>query len=170
MSVPKGYNTIIYSLKEHNCDGTAETAINTGLYLLDTTRYPQGWQIFFDFTIGENNVSNGSYLRCRTSKSPYVGFTLRRDGGNANNMGYQLNSAVGTMRAIAGSRHAAVITNDGSKLTLNVDGVDIRTINYSTPIISPLVVGGELSDDTTQEWKTDTFGKIYVHSLIITLL
>lgn len=168
---PVSAGNTIYSLRDYTCDGTAATAINTGLYLFDQTAYPNGWMISFDFTIGENNVGNGSYLRCRNAASPYPGFTLRRLNGNASQMQAQVNSFSTGISAAAGTRHQVSITNDLSKVTMIFDDTTIGT-RQSTPtnVISPLVIGGELSNDTTQAWNTSRFGKIYIHSLIIKAL
>lgn len=168
---PVSTGNTIYSLRDYTCDGTAATAINTGIYLFDQTVYPTGWMISFDLTIGENNVGNGSYLRCRNSASPYPGIALRRDSNNANNLQGQVNSTNKTISAAAGTRHQVSITNDLSFVTLIFDGTTTG-IRQGTPanVISPLVIGGELSNDTTQEWNTSRFGKIYIHSLIIKAL
>lgn len=168
---PTSTGNTIYSLRDYTCDGTAATAINTGIYLFDQTVYPTGWMISFDLTIGENNVGNGSYLRCRNSASPYPGIALRRDSNNANNLQGQVNSANKTISATAGTRHQVSITNDLSHVTLIFDGTTTGIILQTpTNVISPLVIGGELSNDTTQEWNTSRFGKIYIHSLIIKAL
>ena len=168
---PAGTGGTIYSLSDYTCDGTAATAINTGIYLFDQTVYPTGWVISFDFTIGENNVGNGSYLRCRNSASPYPGIALRRENGNANNLQGQINSSSKTTSAVAGTRHQAMFVNDLTKVYLYLDG-GATSLSQQTPtnVISPLVIGGELSNDTTQAWNTSRFGKIYIHSLIIKAL
>lgn len=168
---PVSAGNTIYSLRDYTCDGTAATAINTGIYLFDQTVYPTGWVLQFDFTVGENNVAQGSYLRCRNSASPYPGFGLRRNNSNASQMQAQINSSSKLISAAAGTRHQVSITNDLSKVTLIFDDTTIGT-RQSTPtnVISPLVIGGELSNDTTQAWNTSRFGKIYIHSLIIKAL
>lgn len=161
----------IYSLRDYTCDGTAATAINTGIYLFDQTVYPKGWMISFDLTIGENNVAQGCYLRCRNAASPYPGFGLRRNYDSASQAQAQVNNVSKLISAAAGTRHQVSITNDLSYVTLIFDGTTTG-IRLKTPtnVISPLVIGGELSNDTTQEWNTSRFGKIYIHSLIIKAL
>lgn len=168
---PASTDGTIYSLRDYTCDGTAATAINTGRYLFDQTMYPTGWVLEFDFTVGENNVAQGSYLRCRNSASPFPGFGLRRNNSNASQMQAQVNSSSKLISAAAGTRHTVTITNDLTNVVMDIDnGSD--SISQSTPanVISPLVIGGELSNDTTQAWNTSRFGKIYIHSLIIKAL
>ena len=168
---PAGTGGTIYSLRDYTCDGTAATAINTGIYLFDQTVYPTGWVLQFDFTVGENNVAQGSYLRCRNSASPYPGFGLRRNNSDASQAQAQVNSSSKLISAAAGTRHQVSITNDLSNVIMVLDGTT-EGIKVATPTnaISPLVIGGELSNDTTQAWNTSRFGKIYVHSLIIKAL
>lgn len=168
---PTSVGNTIYSLRDYTCDGTAATAINTGIYLFDQTVYPTGWVLQFDFTVGENNVAQGSYLRCRNSASPYPGFGLRRNNSNASQAQAQVNSSSKLISAAAGTRHQVSITNDLSNVIMILDGTTER-IKVATPtnVISPLVIGGELSNDTTQAWNTSRFGKIYIHSLIIKAL
>lgn len=166
-----GGGNVIYQLYDYNCDGTQETAINTGIYLFDRTQYPTGWTIEFDFTIGQNNVSNGSYLRCRTATSPYPGITVRRWGNNANSMEGQVGSGKSNVNAPAGSRQKVVVTNDLTNVQMKLNE-ESQAISQSTPssVASPLVIGGELSNDTTQTWNSSRFGIIYIHSLIIRAL
>lgn len=168
---PASTDGTIYSLRDYTCDGTAATAINTGRYLFDQTMYPTGWMISFDFTVGENNVAQGSYLRCRNAASPYPGFGLRSNYNNVSQMQAQINGSSKLISAAAGTRHTVTIINNLTNVVMSIDnGSD--SISQSTPtnVISPLVIGGELSNDTTQTWNTSRFGKIYIHSLIIKAL
>lgn len=166
--VTPGGNTI-YMLKDYTCDGTAATAINTGLYLFDSSVYSTGWIMYSDFTIGENNVGNGSYLRCRNSASPYPGIAVRRNNSNANQMQAQLNSKSNNVSASSGTRHNLIVTNDLTtwKMVIN-DSINIS--DSPSTVISPFVIGGELSNDTTQEWNSSRFSKIYIHTLIVRAL
>ena len=161
----------IFSLRDYTCDGTEATAINTGVYLFDTSLYPNGWVLQFDFTVGENNVALGSYLRCRNSANPYPGFGLRRNNNNASQAQAQVNNSSQVISAAAGTRHNVIITNDLTNIIMYLDG-NSTYISQQTPanVISPLVIGGELSNDSTQVWNTSRFGKIYIHSLLITAL
>jgi hypothetical protein len=167
---PASTDGTIYSLRDYTCDGTPATAINTGKYLFDQTMYPTGWTISFDFTVGENNVGNGSYLRCRNSTSPYPGIALRRNYSDASQMQAQVNSSSKNISAAAGTRHTVTITNDLTNVVMELDGTDSISQPTPTNVISPLVIGGELSNDTTQAWNGSRFGKIYIHSLIIKAL
>lgn len=168
---PTSVGNTIYSLRDYTCDGTAATAINTGIYLFDQTVYPTGWVLQFDFTVGENNVAQGGYLRCRNSTSPYPGFGLRRNNSSASQAQAQVNDFSKLISAAAGTRHQVSITNDLSNVIMILDGTT-EGIKVATPtnVISPLVIGGELSNDTTQGWNNSRFGKIYIHSLIIKAL
>lgn len=168
MSAPKvgGDSNIIYELYNHTCDGTAATAINTGIYLFDTTLYPNGWDIYFDFTIIEHINDQESYLRCRNANQPWNGFTIRQYN-STDYIRIQSDSASSTqISASEGTRHIVTIENTSKRVKINADNYKIES-GIST-IISPLVIGGELSNDTTQTWNTTRFSKIIIHSLIIT--
>lgn len=164
-------SNIIYQLYNYTCDGTAATAINTGIYLFDTTLYPNGWDIYFDFTIGENNVGNASFLRCRNATSPYNGFTARRHNNSADQMQVQANSSSKNIKysPLAGTRVLITIENPSAvgKYKVLINGGNAMEVANDS-IVSPLVIGGELSNDTTQVWNPDRFAKITIHSLVIT--
>ena len=165
-------SNIIYQLYNYTCDGTAATAINTGIYLFDTTLYPNGWDIYFEFTVNDWGSNYASFLRCRNSAYPNHGFTVRRDYG-ASRVQIQSNSSASTVATSAGTRLIATIekpTSDNKlKLTLcEYGGSPVIAASTVSSVVSPLVIGGELSDDTTQAWKTDRFSNITIHTLVIT--
>ena len=163
---------LIYSLYNYTCDGTAATAINTGLYLFDSSLYPTGWDIYFDFTVESGNQDNASFLRCRNAAQPWNGFTVRRRSGNENQMHVQLDSDYKNISktSLPGTRFIVTIEKPYSNTTntrILIDGANEmkRTVGS---VVSPLVIGGELADDTTQEWNPERFSYITIHSLIIT--
>ena len=161
----KSSNNILFKLQNYQCNGTSATAINTGLYLFDTNTYPNGWEIDFDFTISSGNVSQASYIRCRNATSPYNGFCARRMGSSANDLQLQLDSFSQVLSGRGNTRHVIHITSDLINCTMVGDGVEVKQALSS--VISPLVIGGELSDDTTQTWNASRYCKIYIHSLIV---
>ena len=165
-------SNIIYQLYNHTCDGTAATAINTGIYLFDTTLYPNGWDITFDFTVNQFVNSTESYLRCRNSTSPNNGFSVRRDR-NYSTIQAQSNGTTKSMNILTGTRLIATVEKPTSDNKLKVTvgeygGSPVIAETNVLSVVSPLVIGGELSNDTTQAWNPDRFSKITVHSLIIT--
>lgn len=158
---------LIYKLKNHVCDGTAATAINTGIYLFDQSLYPYGWDIYLDFTIGSNNGGQASFVRCRDAETPYNGFTFRRDWNSPNKMQVQVNnkSIDISKTSLPGTRFTATIEKPTSagKLQIKVDNNTIYdTVKAAT---FPLVIGGELSDLTS--WNTTRFSKCTINSLRI---
>lgn len=168
MSAPGGggSDNIIYELYNYTCDGTAATAINTGIYLFDTTLYPNGWDIYFDFTIVQYVSKQESYLRCRNALSPYPGFSVRRDQTNTN-VQIQSNSTSAVVSSVpAGTRLVATIEKTSNKLKVTIGNKSVESSLSS--VNSPLVIGGELSNDTTQAWNNTRFSKIIVHSLVVT--
>ena len=167
-ATPKKDGETIYKLENYQCDGTAATAINTGLYLFDASAYPNGWSIEFDFTIGDGNGGNASYLRCRNAASPYNGFCLRRNYGNANQTQCQVFGGSALYNSTSGTRHSALIEKYGTKCSMGYDNEKELSSNLAS-VVAPLVIGGEF-DDTTQQWNTSRFSKIYIHSLIIKAL
>jgi hypothetical protein len=161
-----GDSNIIYELYNYTCDGTAATAINTGIYLFDTTLYPKGWDIYFDFTIIEHINDQESYLRCRNADQPWNGFTIRQYN-KMDSIRIQSNSSSNSVnKASAGTRWLSTIKKEKGQLIVTIDDKTARA-NVAA-VISPLVIGGELSNDTTQTWNTDRFSKIIIHSLIVT--
>jgi len=166
-------SNVIYKLENYTCDGTAATAINTGLYLFDTSRYPNGWDLYFDFTVNSGNGGNASFLRCRNAATPYNGFTIRRGAtdSTANNLCPQINATFKNIvkNPLAGTRFIITIETpyQSTKTRLLTDGSNEINVNIPTSVISPLVIGGELADDTTQEWNPERFSYITIHSLII---
>lgn len=171
MSAPKKDDSVIYKLQNYVCDGTANTAINTGLYLFDSSLYPTGWDIYFDFTVESGNQENASFLRCRNSAQPYNGFTVRRYSNNADSLHIQVNSKQSTIRKypLSGTRFIITVENPSSsgKYKMLVDGGNALEDSVLS-CISPLVIGGELSNDITQTWNNNRFAKITIHSLVIT--
>lgn len=168
MSAPRGggSSNIIYELYNYTCDGTAATAINTGIYLFNTTLYPNGWDIYFDFTIVEHINSQESYLRCRNAAKPWNGFTIRQENAT-NSVQMQSNSkSASVSNAPAGTRLVATVEKTSNKLKVTIGNTS--TESSLTSVNSPLVIGGELSNDSTQAWNTTRFSKIIVHSLVIT--
>ena len=165
-------SNIIYELYNHTCDGTAATAINTGIYLFDTTLYPNGWNIYFEFTVNQFSKDQESYLRCRNAKSPWNGFNVRRESSKSN-IQIQSNSNAAIITTSTGTRLVATVEKPtaDNKLKVTVGeygGSPVYTESTVAPVVSPLVMGGELSNDTTQSWNTNRFSKITIHSLIIT--
>lgn len=157
---------LIYKLENHVCDGTAATAINTGIYLFDQTLYPLGWDIYIDFTVGANNVSQGSFIRCRDANTPYNGFTFRRSSSGPNQLQVQVNSKSSGINktTLAGTRFIATIENPTSAGNVKIV-IDNTTTVQDTPkaVPSPLVIGGEL--DASLAWKSDRFGICTINSL-----
>lgn len=177
MSAPAGSgpSNIIYELYNHTCDGTAATAINTGIYLFDATAYPDGWTIELEFSFTQY-VSLGSVLRCRNAASPYNGFSVRDQSANANALQVQINSVNFTIARTIGDRLSVTfdyspptctatarnITTSGATSTTN-DNMSGKTVN------PPLLIGGENNDDSASfTWKSGRFGKCTIHSLVIT--
>lgn len=71
-----GDPSVIYELYNYVCDGTAATAIDTGIKLFDTTAFPKGFIIEMTAT-SSTYTSLGSMLRCRSTNSPYPGISVR---------------------------------------------------------------------------------------------
>lgn len=157
---------IIYELYNYTCDGTAATAINTGIYLFNTTLYPNGWDIYFDFTIVQHINSQESYLRCRDASYPYNGFTIRRDNTKNEVQMQTIGRSASVTNVPANTRLVATVEKTKSKLKVTIG--NISTESSLAPVVGPLLIGGELSNDTTQTWNTTRFSKIIVHSLVIT--
>lgn len=171
MSAPKKDDSIIYRLENYVCDGTANTAINTGIYLFDTNLYPNGFSLYFDFTVDNTNVSLASYLRCRNATQPYNGFTVRRRRDNANETHIQLNNLEFYIHTSNQSRHIVTIEKQpiSNKYIMQLDG-GYTMEQKVTNVVSPLVIGGELLNDTTQQWNNTRFAKCNIYSLVITKL
>ena len=172
MSAQKKDDSIIYRLQNYVCDGTVNTAINTGIYLFDTTLYPNGFHLYLDITMNDGNVVNGSFVRCRNSTSPYNGLSIRChfDSHNKPVFNLQLNSSSYNLSSTIVRTVVEIIktTSDG-KIVLFADGVQRITANIAA-VNSPLVIGGELPNDITQQWNPSRFGKCTIHSLLITKL
>lgn len=165
-------DNIIYQLYNYTCDGTAATAINTGIYLFDTTLYPNGWDLYCEFTVNAFKKDQESYLRCRNANSPWNGFNVRRESSKSN-VQIQSNSDATSITTSTRTRLIATVEKPTADNKLKVTvceygGSPVYAESTVASVVSPLVIGGELSNDTTQTWNTNRFSNITIHSLVIT--
>ena len=163
-------SNIIYELYNHTCDGTVATAINTGIYLFDTTLYPNGWTIELEFSFTAH-VSQGSVIRCRNASSPYNGINVRNTQ-NSGLMEAQINGGAVQSTYVMGSRETVLFDYDVAtnicSVRLNMGNTTSQSMSGKT-VNPPLVVGGENNDDSASfSWKSGRFPKCVIHSLVIT--
>lgn len=166
-------SNIIYQLYNHTCDGTATTAINTGIYLFDATTYPNGWTIELEFSFTQY-VNQGSVLRCRNAASPYNGISARNH--NSDGMQAQVNTFAFVLPQTIGDRLS--VTFDYTPPTCTATARNITTSSATSfdhdnmsgvTVYPPLVIGGENNDDSASlTWKSGRFPKCVIHSLVIT--
>lgn len=176
MSAPAGSgpSNIIYELYNHTCDGTAATAINTGIYLFDDTTYPNGWTLEMVFSFTEY-VSQGSVIRCRNAVSPYNGINVRNATSNTR-MESQVNGTATRIDIAMGDRIMVlfdydVATNICSVTLKNMSTDGTGTTSQSMagkPVSSVFAVGGEPTDNAGTSWKSGKFAKCVITSLVIT--
>ncbi len=163
-----GVKSAIYTLTDYSCDGTAATAIDTGLTPFDGESYPNGLIMQVDLTLPTGSVSNEQTLfGCKSY-------------GEATSNGLKLvNNVSGTMTfnispAIA---NAAVGVTRGNRYQFSVrlkDGDYAVAFNnkaaYGASSFAghnwPLTIGGALSalPDT---WYDERFVAFTIHSLTI---
>lgn len=176
MSAPRGGGSnVIYELYNHTCDGTADTAINTGLKLFNATAYPNGWTIELEFYFTAH-VSQGVVIRCRNSASPYNGIHVRNTNTTSGKAQTQVNSNDIDIMYSMNDRISVTfdytpptcvvtarnITASGATSS-NSDSMSGKTVNV------PLVIGGEnTSDSDNFTWKPGRFSKCVIVSLVVT--
>lgn len=177
MSAPSGGgdSNIVYELYDHTCNGTAATAINTGIYLFDNTVFPYGWTIELDFYFTEY-VSQGSVIRCRNAGSPYNGINTR-NRSVSNEMEAQVNGVSAKLNISMGDRIKVFFDYSMSSktCTVTVNNITKGTTSSNSNSMSgktvkpPLVIGGENNNDTANfTWKSGRFSKCYITSLVVT--
>lgn len=176
MSAPSGGDSnIVYDLYGHTCNGTAATAINTGIYLFDNTVFPYGWTIELDFYFTAH-VSQGSVIRCRNAGSPYNGINTRNKTSSGQ-MEAQVNGVAASQNFSMGDRIKVFFdyTLPSNVCTVTVNNITKGTTSSNSNSMSgktvkpPLVVGGENNNDTANfTWKSGRFPKCYITSLVVT--
>lgn len=169
-----GPSNIIYELYNHTCDGTEATAINTGVYLFNTTTYPNGWTLELDFSF-TGNVAQGSVIRCRNAESPYNGITARNMTWS-DVMETQINDTNATANFAKGDRIMVLFDYD---VATNMCSVTVKNMTSGTTstqsqsmagktVNPPLVVGGENASDAANfSWKSGRFPKCTIYSLVV---
>ena len=149
----------VYTLSDHTLDGTAATAIDTGLRLLNTQDFPHGFALFAKISIDSNATlaQNQTYIRCRTVDSPYKGFYTRINvvtSYTSMTSAWDGNTSAGVNVSDASVFNVCILRTDHfSHYSVNKAEQQPSTVNNAD---CPLLIGGE--KDANGDWKSDSFG------------
>lgn len=176
-NVAVGYpdENVLYSLYDYTCDGTAATAINTGLTLFDGT-YTTGWKLEFSATVLEIKPGTGDpSISClivgnEDTSTPWPGFFFAiRDGkfngdlnlSSRNNFteNISLNDTITGSVVYTGSSN--VITLNGN--SHNVSGAS-RIHNW------PMCIGGGPPSNQPNTWDSNRFAIVHFDYILVTKL
>ena len=154
---------VVYELYNYHCDGTVNTAIDTGIKLFDTTAFPKGFVIEMTVTLN-TFTTQGSIVRCRTATSPYQGLSTRwktTDGQIEIQMSAKSITASIT-KEVAYNYIIGYYPNSSGFW-----GIDDNYTNYDSVgtinVSNTLCIGGE--KDSTNVWKQDRCISGIIHSL-----
>ena len=157
--------SIVYKLYNYHCDGTENTAIDTGIKLFNSD-FPNGFVIKLTAT-GSIYATNQAIIRCRHAakiNNVWPGIQVRW-ADNSGKLTVGFNDKAINKENIANTTFSTTILYSGGNTYIRLNN-EVQTYNLgSISIDDTLCIGGE--KDENNEWKSDRFSNITINSLEI---
>lgn len=163
-----GVKSAIYTLTDYSCDGTAATAIDTGLTPFDGESYPNGLIMQVDLTLPTGSVASEQTLfGCKAyGESPSNGLKLVNKGSGT--MTFNISPAIANtdVGVTRGNRYQFSVRLKDGDYAVAFNNKAAYGASSFTGHNWPLTIGGALSalPDT---WYDDRFTAFTIHSLTI---
>lgn len=153
-------------IDDYVCDGTAATALDTGVRLF-SDELPDGFRLSVDMEVAEDDLSTSAqstWISCKAENTTgWPGFSWRHILSSAKTMELTYRPVFSTSfsKPLGTSNHLE-ITYDGTSSTVVLNG-ETKTSDIPVPQHDfPLTIGGTYSEIGT--WIEDRFGKcIIIH-------